>query len=197
MTGKDIIVVDEVGAIVSALSGSIPEFLPDGTRQERNPKTLLQILQDSHPEIEGIFYQYGPGLEVSETLAQKDMSQTQISKKYPLIVLFSGFEERIDNSLGIYEAANINIVIVYQTTTSMKTSERYDRNFRPVLYPIYHAFITQLEQSGRLMWNNGVVAHRKTDKPYYDPAKDVNGGNDFLDAIEITDLNLSFYNQIC
>lgn len=197
MTEKPVFIVDMVGEIVAALPAYVPEYLPNGDHQGRIKKTLLQILQDSHPEIQGIFYDYGYGPEIVEELRQRDEAQTTFEKKYPLIILFFEFEETINNQVGRYAASPVRIAIVNQTEAELKTSTRYDLNFKPVLYPIYQAFIELLESSGKFIWNNGVVEHRKVDLPYWNASQAANGGNDFLDAIEIRGLQLNIYSQIC
>lgn len=178
MIENPLYVVDEIGAIVSKVS-----------------TVLTPQLQDYDPLIEGVWYEYGPGKEILETLKQKDGAPSFKGKKYPLVALLMEFPERRNPQIGIYCEADLTLVIAHHTRPAFKTSERYEKTFKPVLYPVYLELFNQLELAGIAMYYDGPT-HKKVDCPYYG-RDNKNVGNDFLDAIEITELKLKFYEKTC
>lgn len=174
-----IYIVDEIGKIVQRVSDKLT---PQLTAYDAN--------------IQGVFYEYGPGKEILETLKQKDEAAEFRDKKYPLVALLMPFEEDRTPGIGVYAQTGLKLVICYHTLPEYKTSDRYEKSFKPVLYPIYMEFMAQLKAAGIVFSVNGEIQHKKTDFPYYG-REDKNVGNDFLDAIEINDLELRLYQYEC
>lgn len=177
---QPIYIVDVIGDIVSQVETAV-----------------LPKLQVVDPSIQGVFYEFGHPAEIVETLMQKDKSQTLRVKKYPAVILFQDFDENIGSKIGIYATSPLRIAIVHHTRPELKSKERYDRNFKPVLYPIYLEFMEQLKLSARFIFDTDEIRHTKSDKPYYNASKQENAANDFVDAIEITDLTLNIYLKNC
>ena len=148
--------------------------------------------------ITTINYQYGPGTELIETLQQLDNSQSLQVTKYPLIWLVTDITEKRGKQAGIFATENITVFIMHQTDRNYKTYERATNVFKPVLDPLYYSFIYQC--SKHPMVNNGpedMIQHDRT-KRYFIGSKDNKGMalTDFVDAIEISNLNLLIdYNQ--
>lgn len=185
MIQRPVYVVDEIGTIVSAVS----------TR-------LLSQLQVIDSNITGVHYQFGHIEEIKETLAQKDQSEAFIYTKYPLVILVQDFSETMGAGLGIATTDNLHILIVTSTSGNYKAAERYAATFKPILYPIYLAFLDEIAKSGRVMTSSvNQLKHNKIDRVYW--GKEAAQGNtknifnDRLDAIEITNLNLKFYQPVC
>lgn len=191
-----IYVVDEIGSIVDATGASVPYWLPDGTRN-RSGLTLNAILSAFDPNIQGVFYQYGHPYEIVENMKQKDSSVSYQLKKYPVIVLFQSFDENIGQATGLYTTSQLRIAIIHHSRAEWKAKDRYEKVFKPVLYPIYLQLMDQLKASGKFIIDGDELPHTKSDKPYYDADKGENVANDFADAIEITDLQLRFYLKNC
>ena len=84
----------------------------------------------------------------------------------------------------------------------MITDERYAKNFIPVLYPIYEAFLNKIntftygKRNGKPFLTKSVdfIKHTKIDRPFWGRdtflKNDANRFNDYIDAIEIRDLDL-------
>ena len=157
---------------------------------------LLPQLQAYDANIKGVFYEFGHPIEILETLKQKDESQSFRFKKYPLIALFQDFDERMGQQLGIYAKTSFRLAICHHTSPELKSKERYEQVFKPVLYPIYLKLMEQIKLSANFLYEGDEIRHTKTDHVFYGRSLE-NPGNDFLDAIEITDLELSIYQKNC
>ena len=174
-----IIIADEIGKIVA-----------------RVETVVLPQLQAFDSNIQGVFYEYGPGLEIKETLKQKDRSASFQFKKYPLVALLMDFEEERNPGIGVYAETKLTLVICHHTRPEYKTKERYEKNLKPILYPIYLELLEQLKLSGIAFSQNGEYAHTKIDHPYYG-RDDSNAGFDFLDAIEMKGFAIRLYQAEC
>jgi len=148
-----------------------------------------------------IHYQHGHPVEIIETLQQREDSTTLRFKKYPAIFLFQDFTETM-GELGIASNAKLHILIVAATDRDYKASQRYEKNFKPTLYPIYFELLNQIFKSGKVMVSSAnKIIHTKMDRLFWGRnglyKNDANVFNDYLDAIEITDLQLKFYQPVC
>ena len=142
------------------------------------------------------YYMHGHPLEILNTLSAKDNNKDWKYKKYPLIALFQDFTEAIGENMNNQGETELNIVICMQTSPDYTSAQRYDKKFRPVLYPLYDLLIKHIEAS---KWfvnvGPGLVPHDKTDRLFWGKAglygKEGNIFNDHIDAIEIDNLSLS------
>ena len=141
------------------------------------------------------FYMHGHPLEIINTLSKKDKHDVQKYNKYPLIALFQDFTETVGEDQTIRSSAELNLVIVMNTSQDYTAENRYDNTFRTVLYPLYDLLIKHIEQSG---WfkdvDPGLVSHDKIDRLYWGRSglygNEANVFNDYIDAIEIQNLQL-------
>jgi hypothetical protein len=139
------------------------------------------------------YYIYGNRLEISNRLLEKDKDKVFKHQKYPLIALRMDIPETMAN--GVY-SYSLNIAILDFTDQNYTASERYEKVFKPVLYPLYESFIVHLKRAG-FMWpgNQKFPPHTKIDRPFWglsSSEKNVkNLFNDPLDAIELIDLKIS------
>lgn len=182
---KPMYIVDKIGDMVSAVSNK-----------------LLTQLQAIDSNIQGVQYYYGHGKEIIETLAQKDQNRTYRYQKYPAICLIQDFPEQMGTGLGIASTVKLHLIIVCSTLPSYKAEDRYNNNFKPILYPIYYEFLNQIFKSGAvLVASVNQIIHTKIDRLYWGReglyGNQGNVFNDHLDAIEIQDLQLKFYQQNC
>ena len=75
--------------------------------------------------------------------------------------------------------------------------KRYQETFIPVLYPIYYELLNQISLCGYFtIQDAGMIPHTKMDNPGSPPPKDNAGFNEYVDAIEIYNLELIFNAQI-
>lgn len=182
---RPVYVVDEIGAVVTKVSTA-----------------LLPMLQLYDENITGVHYLHGHPLEIIETLGQRDKAESYVFKKYPLIALFQDFPEPSSASVGVAHEPRLHLIIARATRPEYKASERYDMNFRPVLYPIYAEFMHQLHlHKAFLSYSEEKISHTKTDRLYWGRdglwKKEGNIFNDWIDCIEITDLRLKVKTKLC
>lgn len=149
----------------------------------------------------GITFLHGHPIEIIETLNQYNADPVYKDKKYPLIALFQDFRERMNTDVGIYADVSLNIIIANFTLNTYKAPERYDNNFNPILYPIYETLLKEITRSGYFMGYADNISHDKFDRLYWGRdglyGKEGNIFSDFIDAIEIQNLNLLIDQKIC
>lgn len=162
---------------------------------------LLTQLQAHDPKIEAVNYLHGHPIEIIETLGQKDKSATLRFQKYPLVALFQDFSED-HGTIGLDSTVSLNIIIARATKPAYKADERYTENFKPVLYPIYQELLQQIVYSKAfLKYGATTLPHTKIDRLYWGREglykNDGNVFNDFLDCIEIKNLQLKLNLKNC
>jgi hypothetical protein len=142
------------------------------------------------------YYDYGHGLDIVNKLSQKDRSTTEKFNKFPLIALIQPFTEPNGDDMTVRSSTNdMNIVIVQNTKPEIHPDERYDLNFRTILYPLYDLLMKHIVKSGYFKdVEEGLVVHDKVDRPYWG-REGLYGGeanmlNDAVDAITIENLQL-------
>jgi hypothetical protein len=148
--------------------------------------------------IKTIDYQYGHIKELLETLKQMDANKTLQLYRFPLVYLIMDFTERRGLDRGIYADLALNIIIAHQTEMNYKADERYKYVFKPVLYPIYYSLLDQLAQKkGIEQYDENLISHTKIDRVYWGKNTMANSLNDYVDAIEISNLNLKLNLTSC
>jgi hypothetical protein len=169
MEGLPIYIVDEIGAIVQATD---------------------QVLSEQIGRHTG--YMYGHPLDIEKRLQDMATSPDLIvrSSRFPMVVLFQDFAEQMGTQSGIYTTTSLNLVIVTNSEQNWNSEERYDKNFRPLLYPIYGELIRQVDQAG-LSENSDKIRHRKYDRVFWS-VSNKNPFNEYIDAIEIQSLEVKF-----
>lgn len=174
-----IVIVDIIGDIVSRVSA-----------------VILADLQTVDPNIENINYQFGPPLEIYETIAE--MSQSEQGKKYPLVALFQPFNQKKGVATGMDSKVPLRLIIArWKNKGTLKAADAYETNFKPILYPVYAEFMYQLSIHGAIAdttWQK--IPHGYKDWPYWDN----DGKNpliDEVDIIEISNLELNFKYNNC
>lgn len=139
------------------------------------------------------FYMYGHRLEIANRLLEQDQDKVYKYKKYPLVALRMDIPE--DNAEGTVEF-KLNVALIMSTEQTWYAPERYEKVFKPILYPMYESFLKQLKKSGKFMWEGDQQRpeHTKLDRPYWGTSASegntANLFNDPLDAIELIDLKL-------
>lgn len=171
------IIVDDIGAVVAGMR-AITEWGPEF--KDFNSQTP--------------YYMYGHPLEINNRLLNKEKDAKKKYEKYPLVALRLDTPEIIGNTVINY---NLNIVLIAFSDKLWNAEQRYDKNFRQILYPMYEAFMLQLYNSGLFVWQGGgeSPSHTKIDRPYWGnsaPQKnDAYIFSDPLDAIEILNLKIN------
>lgn len=174
-----------------------PVFVVDiiGDAVTATNTVIIEQLKAANVNIQAINYMFGPPLEINEILAS--MSQSQQFKKYPLVALYQPFDEGKGDLTGIDGKNRLRIIIAMPSLATDIAKDRYTKNFRPILYPLYAELMYQLSVSKAIAattWEK--IPHKKRDWPYWDN----DGKNpliDFVDIIEISNLELNFRYKNC
>jgi len=161
---------------------------------------LIAQLHAFDASIVQINYQAAPPKEINETLIEWTGSTNYDTKKFPLFGLFQGFGEQKGKEIGLDGVEKITIIIARINDQNLKTDERYENNFKPVLYPIYLEFLHQLFLDKRIMARSeNDFPHTKIDWPYWGGTEQQpkNPFNDRMDIIELKDLTLKINLKNC
>jgi len=171
--------VDDIGAVVEAV---------------RNQTNKPWSSNPSDPNLaEKPYYMYGHRLEINNRLVAKSKGDYKY-QLYPLIALRMDFEEEVTGGLWSY---NLNLAILNRTEKHYNAEERYTNVFKPILYPLYEAFMNKLKIAGKFQWEGvqTLPPHTKIDRPYYGTSSEEqnvkNIFSDTLDAIEILNLRIT------
>jgi hypothetical protein len=155
-------------------------------------------------QIQTVNYQYGHKSELIETLYQMDKTDLTAYSKYPCIFLVMDFKETVGGTPGIYANAVLNVIIMHHSTIDDKTTDRYVKVFKPVLYPLYLSFLKALSKHKAVhVYNVQSLKHDKYDRPKNLVGNNKNSDenemfvNDYVDAIEIQNLNLLINSSTC
>lgn len=140
-----------------------------------------------------ILYTYGRSIQILKKLQSLNdaIAQTTKDGKYPLLALFQDFPEDIGTS-GYYCTVRLpKISIATLTQCTDDPVKRYATTFKPILYPIYLEILNQLARHPNIIGNDPrAFVHRKWDRPGTQP--EGQNLNDYVDAIEIEGLQLTF-----
>lgn len=155
---------------------------------------LLTELQAVDPKITQIWYEYGHYPDIRERLIARSKA-APANYRYPLIALFEDFRIR-KSQIGIFGIAEMKLIILYSSKKDITREQREQDVFRPILYPIYSEFLTQLKKSGKFMiYDETRIQHDQINRPHWgDPALYKNDSyifNEVLDGIEINNLQLT------
>lgn len=169
---------------------------------ERVSTNLTVQLQAFDSNISGVHYLHGHPLEVIETLGQRSKSKTFKFQKYPLVALFQDFPEQVNTEPGYMAEVTLHMVIARLTKNDYKADQRYENNFKPVLYPIYYDLMAEINKSRAFTtYGQYNIPHTKWDRLYWGReglyGKDGNIFNDWIDCIEIKNLKLKANLKLC
>jgi hypothetical protein len=161
---------------------------------------MLTQLQAIDTNYTGVRYDYGHPSDIVGNLASLSRTQLNRYKALPLIGLFLDIPEDRKTPPNIATTARLSMFICCATDPRYTPQERTQQTFVPILIPIYEELMKQLLKSQfivkpenlkiphsyimRYQWGKGGLQ-------YYDNGK-ANIFNDYIDAIEITDLELNF-----
>lgn len=205
MITQAVYIDDIIGEVVEATANAIVDKRLPVLQQ----KSLLQTIQANETAalgsslIQQIRYSKSSFDELVETLSQADKSGEERYNKYPLIHLVQDMTIDRGNDVGIYGTANVNIIFVHQSVQTYKIDDRDEKVFKPVLWPMYYMFIEQLKLNNWIgdSWDNtGEFRHRVVKRAFWGN-RHLQGSqnilNDFVDAIEIQNLQLKINFSNC
>jgi hypothetical protein len=175
MAAPPLFIVDIIGEVVAAVDA------------------VLYATLNKH-----ILYEYGRSIQILQKLQSLNDGITSTTKgsKYPLFALFQDFPEDSAGGSGYYCTVRFpKISIATLTNSTDPPPIRYTQTFKPILYPIYEEFLRQLVRHKNIVGNDpAAISHIKWDRPGTQPEGDKMGSNfnDYVDAIEIQNLQLTF-----
>lgn len=143
------------------------------------------------------YYEHDHFLNIANKLSLKDAA-TELYKyqKYPLFALIHDFKEY--REFGKPTTSKLNVLIINSTEQNYDSDDRYANNFVPVLIPLYKALFAALDHS---RYFSGKFPHTKIDRLSWGTQKAMSNDavilNDYIDAIEIEDLEVQLINQPC
>jgi hypothetical protein len=195
-TTKPVYIVDLIGTVVQAVTAEVLAQI------QANETAALGTTG-----ITTINYQYGHFRELIVTLGQWDADASGALRvaKYPMIYVVQDFVEHRGKLAGVYADINLQVIVCHQTDGDYKITDRYTNVFKPVLYPIYYSFMKQLALSNMTFPSSpDLIGHDKYDRSFWGTSKVVGSGgtdrsvlNDFVDAIDIQNLQLKIDYQPC
>lgn len=146
-----------------------------------------------------ITFRFGDWEYVADMLTQWSKSQQTAKLKFPIVVLYSPFEER--RSQADRTTATLEMAILVNTSKDYSNEQREQQSFVKVLRPIYDALMGAMKAEPRIVKPyNGFPAHTYRENYRYGRYGVVGSGNepfrDYVDVIEITNLELTF-KEIC
>jgi hypothetical protein len=161
---------------------------------------IVAQINDAPPiGIDEIFYRFGHGVEVAQSLQQLTGTPTYDSKKFPMVWLITDFTVT-KGYLGGYDSVKLNIIICNLTQREYKAAERLENNFKPILVPIRDALIDaishwpQFSVDEKLQYDETFRYFWGTQGIYGNTG---NITNDYIDAIELTNFNIYIKPKVC
>jgi len=140
-------------------------------------------------------YTYGRQPQILTHLQTLNNSITKKGNKYPLIALFMPFRETFGNDY--YATIKFPKIVIAALSNLTDTPEkRYQQSFKTILYPVFDEFMTQIARHPNIVnQDQDFLTFTKQDNPGSPPPQVEKGGiqfADYVDAIEIYDLTLTF-----
>ena len=137
-------------------------------------------------------YQHGSFKSIQKYLMESLKNKKARSERFPILAFIT--QDKVDNveAFPNWETEYpLRIIIADLTSPRYSNQERLDNVFKPVLIPIYNAFIDSLRNFSKNAFRE--LPHKRKDHFYYSVSDD-KPANQFafqLDAIELTDLNIN------
>lgn len=141
---------------------------------------------------------WGDSAYIREYLLTLKQSSSTAPYRFPLIGLYSPFDER---KLDGRVSASVNLIIAVNTLTGYTNEQRLDVSFKDVLRPLYNGFMKAMEDSRAFEVPYSGFSHTYTENFSFGKrgALDIDGKeiDEKIDAIEIKNLELILKNLDC
>lgn len=146
-----------------------------------------------NPEVV-LNYHYGTDDEMIQRFAQITQIGSLKQEQFPLIYLFQPFKETVAND-GYSREVSLNILILTDTQNEWSTPERYDYNYRTILYPLLDLLMQRISFSNSL--SPEIETYDRTDQVSWGRhavnEKPSIAFRDYVDGIEIENLKLKIF----
>lgn len=159
---------------------------------------LLAQLQTADQNITGIYFKHGHILEIVAELEALSKGPTTKNQRYPLVALLRDFPELNGAIPGIDAQNTLNLIIATRTDPNYTSDKREVLSFLPILQPIAAELLHQFEMSGKFMAPGQDQQNYLAIEHYFWGRESIYGSkanifNDWIDCIEIKNLNLKLY----
>lgn len=150
----------------------------------------------------GVNFLWGHPLEIANTLLEYTKHKDKKFEKFPLIALYTDINVQV-GKYGDYDGVNLTIIIANATNQKLTSAQREVRNFIPILRPIYGYFIDELERSSVFSIQDPKqdMKHNMIERFFWGKEGIYNNTgnvfNDYIDAIEISNLDLKINLNNC
>lgn len=149
-----------------------------------------------------VHYEFGDWSQISNIIDNLNRDTTQAEHSYPLIALYSPFTEE-KSDYNVYCKASLNFLIAVDTDGGYNNMERLEKAFKPILHPIYEAFMEEIRTEKRFdlrMYEQ--IPHKYSENYRYGSAGVVGPDsktefNDRIDGIDISDLKITVKKESC
>lgn len=146
-----------------------------------------------------VSYLFGDWSYISNQLTVWGKSPNTSPLKFPIICLYSPFTEERDAEDA---RVSLEFIIMVNTEKNYSNEDRESISFDKVLRPIYRLFMDEIRGDRRFASDyRGVVPHQYTENYRYGRVgvlgPDGKPFRDFIDAIEIKNLDLTIKNVKC
>lgn len=161
---------------------------------------IVDIFADIVAEMDAtVYFMHGHPLDIVNQLSAKNKDATLKFQRFPLIALFQDFTETKGRTMAYNSEVSLNLIIATTTNPNYTSAQRYDNSFRTVLYPLYDEFMQKLFESCKFAdLADDLIPHEKIDRLFWGKqglyGNTGNIFNDYIDAIEIKNLNLKVKN---
>jgi hypothetical protein len=146
-----------------------------------------------------LVYLWGHPLEIVNTLQEYTKNSVKEVQKFPLVALYTDIPVRKHSPAdGFFGLARLHIIIANLTKREYKAPERLTLNFQPILQPIKEELVKQIDRHGQ--WTRlGELQYEEIERYYWGKqglyGNDGNIFNDYIDCIELRDIQINIYNK--
>lgn len=145
-------------------------------------------------------YLFGDSVYMRKALAEMDKASSTRSDRYPLIGLFTPFDEDKTDKL-YYCQANLNFIIAVDTLKDYTNESRKEYSFDLVLNPVYELFIDEIRKDSHFDFGyDNIVPHISSDNYSY-ASRGVSSSDgvkfDRIDAKDVINLKLKVKKENC
>ncbi|HNX89500.1 MAG TPA: hypothetical protein PKH58_10485 [Paludibacteraceae bacterium] len=163
-------------------------------KSEPDIYTILKNIVSTVSTLYGksVFWTFGPGREIVESMIAMSNSSTSSAKKYPFIALVGNTPIQMGDST-CYGVATCQVIIGTLSDINTKAEQRMVRSYQAVLQPIYKIFKQALFDSGKFdIQDIDKLEFEQVLNFNYAKGFDVEGMKypDIIDVIELRNLKL-------
>ena len=167
-------------------------------------KSVNKIFEDVVRRVavkygKNVSYLFGDWSYISNQLTVWNQSPKTSTLKFPMVCLYSPF---VEDRTEAETRASLDFIIMVNTLKTYTNEEREKTSFEQVLRPIYQLFIDEIRKDSSIKSNyNGIIPNSYSENYRFGRVgvigEDGKPFHDFIDAIEIKEMNLTFKETKC